>query len=319
MIENTATHRALIARIKELKIQKNAVIVCHNYQRPEIYEVADFIGDSLGLCEETKRVDCRMIVFSGVYFMAESAAILNPDKKVVIPERDAGCALSDMITAEGLRKKKLEYPDAAVVCYVNSTADVKAESDICCTSSNAVEIVRSLPNRQILMVPDRNLASFVARLVPEKEIIAWDGFCPIHQRITAAYLASAMKDHPDAKIIAHPECQEDVRDMADYVVSTTKMIEVAEKDPASEFYVITECGMANRMKQVLPDKKFYTVCSVCFDMKKNTLEGIERALITEEYEVVVSDEVRYRAARAFDRMFEVSARSGMAPNLLEMT
>ena len=312
-------HLAVIRRIQELKRQKNAVILCHNYQREEIYPVADFIGDSLGLCEQAMKASSDIIIFSGVYFMAESAAILNPGKKVIIPSKDAGCALADMITAEALREEKLKYPDAAVVCYVNSTAEVKAESDICCTSSNAVEVVRSLPERRILMVPDKNLASFVAGQVPDKEIIAWDGFCPIHHRITAEYLKSALENRPHAKIIAHPECRDDVREMADYVVSTTKMVEVAREDPAEEFMVITECGMINKLKQELPHKKFYTLCSLCFDMKKITLETIENALRTGEHEVTIPEPTRQRAHRAFQRMFDVSARVGIGLHLMEMT
>lgn len=293
----------IMARIKQLKKEKRAVILAHNYQRPEIYEVADFIGDSLGLCEKAQAVDCDIIVFSGVYFMAESAAILNPTKKVLIPAKDAGCALSDMITAEALRAKKQAYPDAAVVCYINSTADVKAESDIICTSSNAVEVVKSMRQRRVLFVPDKNLANFVAKSVPEKEIIPWEGFCPIHHRITPEYILKAMANHPNAKLIVHPECTEEVIAISDYCVSTSKMIKVAEEDPSEEFLVITECGMVNRMKQALPHKKFYTVCSVCFDMKKNTLEKIEESLITGQHEVTVPEPVRSQAYEAFARMF----------------
>ncbi|MBI2638608.1 quinolinate synthase NadA [Candidatus Peregrinibacteria bacterium] len=303
----TAEQKDLIARIQRLKEEKQAVILCHNYQRPEIYEVADFIGDSLELCRKAQTTRARMIVFSGVYFMAESAAILNPSMKVVIPAKDAGCALSDMITPEALRRKKYEYPDAAVVCYVNSTAAVKAESDVCCTSSNAVDVVRSVPHKRVLFVPDKNLANFVAKQVPEKEIIPWDGFCPIHQRLSADYLLRAKQLHPNAKIIAHPECTDDVREIADYVVSTSGMMKVAKESEATEFICTTECGMIQRMKREMPEKKFYTVCSVCFDMKKNTLENIEEALISEQHEIIIPEPVRIKAYRAFERMFEISS------------
>ncbi len=302
----TEAQKNLIARIKRLKEEKQAVLLCHNYQRPEIYEVADFVGDSLELCQKAQTARARMILFSGVYFMAESAAILNPQMKVVIPAKDAGCALSDMITPEALRKKKYEYPDAAVVCYVNSTAAVKAESDVCCTSSNAVDVVRSLPQKQILFVPDKNLANFVAKQVPEKEIIPWEGFCPIHQRLSAEYLLKAKELHPKAKILAHPECTDEVRSVADYVVSTSGMIKAAKESDATEFICTTECGMIQRMKKEMPEKKFYTVCSVCFDMKKNTLENIEEALLTEQHEILIPEPVRMRAYRAFERMFAVS-------------
>lgn len=312
-MELTPEQQVLIQKIKLLKEQKKAVILCHNYQRPEIYEVADFVGDSLELCRMARTVQPRLIVFSGVYFMAESAAVLNPETKVVIPSRDAGCALSDMITAEALRKAKANYPDAAVVCYVNSTAEVKAESDVCCTSANAVKIVRSLQSRRILFVPDKNLASFIAKQVPEKEIIPWEGYCPIHERLSPEYLLKAKKAHPQAKIIAHPECTEEVRAVADYVVSTSGMMKIAEQDASQEFICTTECGMIQRMKKEMPQKKFYTVCSVCFDMKKNTLELIEESLRFERHEVVVPPEIRVRAAKAFERMFDITEGQPFEP------
>lgn len=304
-MELTESQKELIERIRLLKQKKRAVILCHNYQRPEIYEVADFVGDSLELCRKARETSARMIVFSGVYFMAESAAVLNPEMKVVVPTKDAGCALSDMITAEALRRKKEEYPDAAVVCYVNCTAAVKAEADVCCTSSNAVQICRAMPQKRILFVPDKNLAGFVAKQVPEKEIIPWEGFCPIHQRLSPEYLLRAKAAHPNAKIIAHPECTEEVRAIADFVVSTSGMMKVAQEDEATEFICTTECGMIQRMKREMPHKKFFTVCSVCFDMKKNTLEGILSALENEEPEVVIPEETRKRAYAAFERMFSI--------------
>lgn len=308
-MELTEGQKQVIERIRQLKSEKQALILCHNYQRPEIYEVADFVGDSLELCRKAKDTDARMIVFSGVYFMAESAAILNPGMKVLIPARNAGCALSDMITADALRKKKLEYPDAAVVCYVNSSAEVKAEADVCCTSANAVQMVKAMPQKRILFVPDKNLANFVAQKVPEKEIIAWEGFCPIHQRLSPEYLLRAKAQHPNAKIIAHPECTEEVRAIADYVVSTSGMMKIAQESDATEFICTTECGMVQRMKKEIPGKKFFTVCSVCFDMKRNTLELIEESLQFERHEVVIPNEVRLGAARAFDRMFAIMTLS----------
>lgn len=301
----TKQQNALIERIRKLKKKKDAVILCHNYQRREIYEVADAIGDSLELCRQAKKILSRLICFAGVYFMAESAVILNPGRKVVIPSRDAGCALSDMITAAALRAKKQEYPHAAVVCYVNSSAAVKAESDVCCTSANAEKIIRAVPQQQIIFVPDRNLADFVAKKVPEKEIIAWGGYCPIHQRLSPEYLLMAKKQHPAAKIIAHPECTAEVRAVADYVVSTSGMLRVAQESDADEFICTTECGMIQRLKAKLPHKQFYTVCSVCFDMKKNTLELIEKTLTEEKPEVKVPENVRKKAYQAFERMLEI--------------
>lgn len=330
IMELSEQQKCLIKKIKRLKKEKQAVILCHNYQRPEIYEVADFIGDSLELCRKAQESKARMIVFAGVYFMAESAAILtaqtgyNPGcainkkkcpamagqpystKKVIIPNKDAGCALADMITAEALLLEKKKYPGAAVVCYVNSSAEVKAESDICCTSANAVKVVESLPNKQIIFVPDKNLAKFVARQVPGKEIIAWDGYCPIHQRLSKEYLLEAKKYHPDAKIIAHPECIDEVREIADYVVSTSGMVKVAKESDANEFICTTECGMLQRIMREVPGKKFYTVCSACFNMKKITLESIAEALEKEQFEVVIAEAIRKKAFRAFERMFSVT-------------
>jgi len=308
----TEEHKALIEKINLLKREKKAIILVHNYQRPEVFEVADYIGDSLSLCQKARDTDAKMIVFSGVHFMAESAAILNPDKKVVIPDPESGCAMSDMIDAEGLREMKAKYPGVPVVTYVNSSAEVKAESTICCTSSNAVEIVKSLPDKQIIMAPDRNLAAYVARQVEDKEILAWDGYCPIHERLTAEYVNQSRKKHPNAKLIAHPECPPDVIEAADYCCSTSKMIEVCTNDPAEEFVLMTECGMRTRLQKALPHKKFYTLCSMCFDMKKNTLEKIYESLLEEVHEVVVPEAVRERAHNAFSRMFEVSLESGRA-------
>lgn len=301
-MELTENQQALIDQIKKLKAEKKALILCHNYQRPEIYEVADFIGDSLELCRKAQAVNAPLIIFCGVYFMAESAAVLNPGSKVVIPDKKAGCALSDMITDEKLRERKKQYPEAAVVCYVNSTAAVKAEADICCTSQNAVAIVKSLPNKQILFVPDKNLASFVANQVPEKEIIPWEGYCPIHERLTPEYLLKAKAMKPNAKIIAHPECTPEVRAVADYVVSTSGMLKVAKESEATDFIITTECGMVQRMKKEMPHKNFYTVCSACFDMKKITLEKIVESLLEEQFEVKIPPDIQIKAKRSLDKM-----------------
>jgi quinolinate synthase len=298
----------LIDDINRLKRERNAIILVHNYQRSEIFEVADFTGDSLSLCQEAKNTDADVIVFAGVYFMAESAAILNPGKKVLIPDPESGCAMSDMITADGLREFKLQYPGVPVVTYVNSTAEVKAESDILCTSSNVVDVVNSLPGTQVIMAPDRNLAAFAQKRLPNKEIIAWDGYCPIHERLTVNHVTQSRLRHPDAKIIAHPECPEDVIDAADYCASTSQMIQICTEDPAEEFILMTECGMIRRLQKVLPNKRFFTMCSLCYDMKKNTLEKILESLTDDVHEVTVPEMIRLRAQVAFDRMFEVSDR-----------
>lgn len=302
----TQTHENLTTEIKRLKEEKRTLILCHNYQRPELYEVADFVGDSLELCLKARSAQARMIIFSGVYFMAESAAILNPGMKVVIPTRQAGCALADMITAQQLTQLKEQHPAAATVCYVNTSAAVKAESDVCCTSSNAVAIVRALPQKEIIFVPDKNLAHWVQQQIPEKRIIPWMGYCPIHERLTKDFILRAKQSHPYAKIIAHPECRPEVREIADHVVSTSGMLKVANESPAQEFITTTECGMVQRMKDVLPNKRFYSVCSVCFDMKKITLEGVLRSLQTEQDQVIVEPAIASRALAAFERMFSIT-------------
>lgn len=302
----TEEQKKFIAKIRRLKKQKNAVILAHNYQRPEIYEVADFIGDSLGLCLEAAKTDADMIVFCGVNFMAESAVILNPGKKVIVPNPDAGCAMADMVEARQLKEFKAMHPDAAVVTYVNSSADVKAISDICCTSSNAVNVVRSMPQKKIIFVPDKNLADYVAKQVPEKEIIAWEGYCPVHHHVNKEYLEEVRKNYPKVKVIAHPESRPEVLEIADYVASTTGMIDVAKKDSGKEFFVLTECGMMERLHRALPEKKFHGLCNMCFDMKKNTLQAVLKALETEQFLVRVEPKVARLAKLAFDKMFELT-------------
>ncbi len=297
---------SIVSKINELKREKNAVILVHNYQRPEIYDVADFTGDSLGLCLEAAKTEARMIVFCGVLFMAESAAILNPGKKVVVPNIDAGCAMADMIEADKLKKFRKIHPDAAVVTYVNSTAEVKAVSDICCTSSNAVAVVKSLPQKEIIFVPDKNLAAYVASKVPEKKIIAWKGYCPVHHYVNRDYIDEVRSTHPRAKIIAHPESKPEVLEVADYVSSTSGMIKCAKEDPADEFFVLTECGMTERLHRSVPGKKFHGLCNMCFDMKKNTLESVLEALMNEKPVVRVDRKVATKARKAFDRMFAVT-------------
>ncbi len=298
--------KSLVEKINILKREKNAIVLVHNYQRPEVYDVADFIGDSLGLCQEAAKTDADIIVFCGVSFMAESAAILNPGKMVIVPFLDAGCAMSDMVDAGALKEFKKKHPDAAVVTYVNSSADVKAVSDICCTSSNAIEVVESLPNKKIIFVPDKNLAAYVAKNVPDKEIIAWEGYCPVHHFVNKEYLDEVRKEYPAAKIIAHPESKPEVLKEADYIASTSGMIECAKKDDADEFFVITECGMTERLHREIPKKKFRGLCNLCFDMKKNTLASILRCLEEEKPVVRVDRKIAEKASKAFDRMFSLT-------------
>lgn len=296
----------LIEKINKLKKEKNAIILVHNYQRPEIYEVADYIGDSLGLCQLAAKTDADIIVFCGVHFMAESAAILNPQKKVLVPYTDAGCAMADMIDHQALQEFQQKHTDAATVTYVNSTAAVKAVSDVCCTSSNAVDIVRKMPQEKIIFVPDKNLAAYVAKKVPEKKIIAWDGYCPIHHHVSKEYLLEIKEQHPNAKIIAHPESKPEILEVADFISSTSGMIEAAKNDDSQEFFILTECGMTERLKKEIPKKKFHGLCNLCYDMKKNDLEAVYEVLQNETYRVTVPEETAKKAQKAFDLMFKLT-------------
>lgn len=298
--------KQLVENILKLKKAKNALILVHNYQRPEIYEIADFIGDSLGLCVEASQTDADVLVFCGVNFMAETAKILNPDKKVIVPHSGAGCAMADMINADDLVKFKEDYPGVPVVCYVNSTAEVKAVSDICCTSSNAVEVVRSLPSERVIFVPDQNLAAYAASQVPEKEVIAWKGHCPVHHFVNAGFVEDIKKRHPEAKIIAHPETRPEVIALSDYVSSTSGMLECARNDDADQFFILTECGMTERLRQELPDKEFFGLCNMCFDMKKNTLELVLKSLQGEREEVEVDPDVADKARNALEKMMKIT-------------
>lgn len=303
----TEKQKQLIEEIEKLKKLKKAVVLCHNYQRKEIYEIADYIGDSLGLAQQANDMDAKIIIFCGVHFMAESAAILNPDKKVLLPDMESGCAMSDMIEGFMLKIWKRDYPGVPVVCYVNSTAEVKAESDICCTSSNAVKVCESLESDKILFVPDKNLAKYVASKLPNKEIIAWDGYCPIHHKIDENYILEAKAKHPKAEVIVHPECREEVIALADHVCSTNQMLLAAAKtSSAKEFIIATECGMSNRLYKEFPDKKFYTVCNMCFDMKKNTLEAVKECLENESNQIEIPEDIRVKAAASLEAMFNLT-------------
>jgi len=297
----------LISKINELKKKKNAVILVHNYQRPEIYRVADFIGDSLELSREAAKTDADIIVFCGVDFMAESAKILSPDKKVLIPVREAECPMAGMVKRKDLLDLKKQYPDAAVVSYVNTRAETKAESDICCTSANAVDVVNSLLNKEIIFVPDENLANYV-QSKSEKKIIPWKGFCYVHAKISVNQVKEAKKLHPDAKVLAHPECKIGVLKLADHVCSTSQMLYRAKEDPAKEFIIVTEQGMVERLKLDIPDKKFYPIFSTCIQMKKNTLEKVYTTLQKEIYPINLDEQIIKRARKALEKMLDVSRK-----------
>lgn len=301
-------NEALKKKIEKLKKKRNAVIIAHNYQRDEVQDIADISGDSLALAQAAVRTDAEVIVFCGVHFMAESASILNPGKKVIIPVLEAGCPLADMITPEKLRAKKKQYPDAAVVCYVNTSAEVKAESDIACTSSNAVEVVRSLKEKQIIFVPDKNLGRYVQSQVPEKEIILWEGFCPTHIRVQEEDVIKTKREHPQAEVIAHPECNPEVLALSDHICSTGGMFKYVKQSGSKEFIISTEAGMLYKLQKENPDKKFYlpTQNLVCANMKLITLGWVAHSLEKLVYEVKVSDEVREKALKALDRMLQVT-------------
>tara|TARA_B100001250_G_scaffold393095_1_gene395534 strand:+ start:20931 stop:21920 length:990 start_codon:yes stop_codon:yes gene_type:complete len=302
----------LVEQIDTLRREKNAVILAHNYQVPAVQDIADVTGDSLGLSVEASRTDADIIVFCGVHFMAESAKILSPDKKVLLPHLGAGCSLADSITPESLDDWKERYPGYEVVTYVNSTAEVKAESDICCTSANAVSVVRSLDNEKILFTPDRNLGRWVAQQVPEKEIVIYDGACPTHDILRSASVEKTRNDYPEAVIIAHPECRQDVVEIADEVCSTTGMIDVVRKYPeTSTFIVATENGMLHQLKERYPDREFVAAdgcigCRLhCPYMKVTGLQDLYFSLLEDRFQIELDDQVIKDARNSLERMMAV--------------
>ena len=298
--------------IRALARDRDAIILAHNYQVPEVQTVADFVGDSLQLAVEAQKAAQSTIVFCGVHFMAESAKVLNPTKRVLLPNLSAGCSLADSITAETLEDWKARYPDHAVVTYVNSTAEVKALSDICCTSANAASVVRSLPQRKILFTPDRNLGRWVAAQVPEKEIVVYDGCCPVHDVLRASSVGKARAGRPEAVVIAHPECRQDVVELADEVCSTTAMLSAVARHPeAKTFIVATEHGIVHQLRQRWPDKEFVIAdgclgCRMhCPYMKMIDLVMVRDALVRGKHEVDVPPDVAAGARRALERMIAV--------------
>lgn len=299
-----------VAAIQRLKKERNAVVLAHNYQRPEIFEVADFIGDSLELARAATTVEAEVIVFCGVHFMAETAKILNPTRTVLLPDLRAGCSLADAADADDLVERRDElrkvYPDLQVATYVNTTAAVKAVSDVCVTSSNAAQIVRRLPTDNILFVPDQNLAGYV-REETGKNIIAWDGNCYVHQQITPEQILKVREHLPRVKIVAHPECRADVQSLADAVLSTSGMIKYARETDADQFLIVTECGLSDRLLLELPEKTFYKSCKLCSYMKMITLEDTRRSLEEMRYVIELDEDVRKGAEKALQRMLEYSA------------
>ncbi len=300
---NEELFQTLAEEIAVLKKERKAVIIAHYYQRPEIQDIADFVGDSLQLSQQAAQTDAEVIVFCGVHFMAESAAILSPDKIVILPDANAGCPMADMVDAEGLRAYKKRVPGVQVVCYVNTSAEVKAESDICCTSSNAVKVLQSLKGKDILFIPDENLGRYASNIL-DRPIQLWPGYCKTHDRLTKEDILKARKEHPSAKVIVHPECREDVCQEADYIGSTAGLISYAQNSEKQEFIVGTESGILHRLHQVCPDKKFYLASErlVCPNMKLTTLAKVRDALIALSPRITVQEEIRVKAKAALDRM-----------------
>ncbi len=295
-------------KILELKKKHNAIILAHNYQRGEIQDIADFVGDSLGLSQQAAKTNAGLIVFCGVHFMAETAVMLCPDKTVIMPDEHAGCPMAAMITARELKEKKKLYPNAKVVCYVNSTASVKAESDICCTSSNAMKIVSSIPeDEDILFVPDKSLGAYVSSCLNRK-MIYWDGYCPSHHRILAEQIVKLKTERPNAKVVVHPECTPDVISLADHVASTTGIIKYASNNHTKEYIIGTEIGILHRLRKENPDKTFIpaTPLSDCPNMKLNTLEKLLWSLEDLQFVVKVPEDIAAKAVQAIQKMLDLS-------------
>jgi quinolinate synthase len=330
MLTNRSDISALRDKILKLKKDLNAIILAHNYQRAEVQDIADITGDSLELSRAAAKTDYKVIVFCGVHFMAESASILSPDKTVLLPEISAGCPMADMVTVTGPRKTRREfytdvlgltfefsddftlrdmkkkYPGVPVVAYVNTSATVKAESDICCTSSNVVKVVESLKEDTVICIPDRNLSAYAAKRT-KKKIIAWDGFCNVHARLDIDDVNKAKEEHPEALLVVHPECPPEVQDRADYITSTSGMLRFCQESKHKEFIIGTEEGLLHRLRKESPEKKFYVLSSemVCPNMKRTKIESVLRAMEKMEHVIKVPEEIRIPAKRALDRMLEI--------------
>jgi len=293
--------------IEVLKKQRGAVILAHYYQRPEVQDIADYVGDSYALSKLAKELPQQVIVFCGVHFMAESAKIISPEKTVLLPDLNAGCPMAEMVGEEDVIALKKAHPNAAVVCYVNSTAKVKALSDICCTSSNAIRVVNSLPQEDIIFIPDQNLGHYVAQKVPEKNIILFDGYCITHHRIKADDVIKAREALPDAVFAVHPECKPEIVEMADFVGSTSEIIDFVSNSPKEKFIIGTEMGVLHPIQKRNPNKRLYLLSQglVCPNMKKITLENVKNALLNNEYEMKLDDETIEKARNSLDKMLMV--------------
>ncbi|MBI4834931.1 MAG: quinolinate synthase NadA [Planctomycetes bacterium] len=297
----------LIQKINKLRKERKAVIVAHNYQKSEVQDIADYVGDSLELAQISSRTDAKVIVFCGVHFMAETASIITPDKTVLIPDENAGCPMANMITARQLKELKAQHPNAVVVTYINSSAAVKAESDYCCTSSNAVKVVKAIPKEKpIIFIPDQSLGSYTAAQAGRR-LILWNGYCPTHHRITAKDIKEQKEKHPDAKVVVHPECLQEVIDIADKVASTSGILKYCKETDAKEFIIGTEIGIIHRLKKENPNKIFMAASNLadCPNMKLNTLEKILWSLEDMVYRVTVEPETAKKAMDSIRRMLEI--------------
>jgi quinolinate synthase len=301
---------SLIREINKLKLERDACILAHNYQNPEIQDIADIVGDSFALSRAAAELENNVLVFCGVRFMAESAKILSPQKTVLLPAKYAGCPLADSIDEKQLEIEKNKHPNAKVVCYINSSSKVKALSDVCCTSSNAVDVVKSVDSQEVIFVPDENLASYVAEQVEDKKIISWPGHCITHARITMEDVYNIKKEHPMAKMLVHPEVSEEIRCSADFVGSTSEIINYAKQSQCSEFIIGTEVGILHKMKNDNPNKKFYLLSRrlVCENMKMTTLQDVYNSLINMENKITIPEDIRIKALNSLNRMLSVKQK-----------
>lgn len=296
----------MIEKIKALAKEKNAVILAHNYTSPDLQDIADYTGDSLELSRIAAKTEADVIVFCGVHFMAETAKILSPNKTVLTPDKNAGCPMADTITLEELRGFKAKYPGVPVIAYVNTTAEIKSEVDICCTSGNAINVVKNFPGDKFLFVPDKNLGSYIQKLIPEKQLICWQGACPVHQKITDIDLIRCKRLHPEALAVAHPECEKSLVSLCDIVDSTSGMIKRIKESNAKEFIICTERGLIHQFKKVNPDKVFYNPCpiNICPNMKKITMEKLLNCLETGNDEIILSEDIIQKAKTSIERLIQ---------------
>ena len=293
-------------KIKELKKRNNILILAHNYQIPEVQDIADFLGDSLDLAMKATKTDAENIIFCGVDFMAESAQILNPDKTVIIPDIEAKCPMANMVDINDLKKLKNNHPDAEVVAYINTTATTKILTDICCTSANGVKVVKNTSSKKVIFIPDRNLGAYIQRFVIDKEMIIWPGICPTHHRIRKEEILNLKEKHPDAEILVHPECRPEIIDIANHALSTNGMVNHAKKSDSKEFIIGTEKELCYRLKKENPNKNFYPIkTAICPNMKKITLEKVLNSLETLEPKIKLPDEIMKKAKKPLQRMMEV--------------